>query len=166
MISKVYIALGANLGDRAANLELAVEHISKLPGTRISAISKVYETDPVGYTEQGRFLNMVIEINTSIEPLILLRELLNIEKLLKRTRDIHWGPRTIDIDILLYGDREINLPDLIIPHPRMFERAFVLVPLRDVYPEREIKGRDIDELISKCDDKEGIRPFRQLRAER
>jgi 2-amino-4-hydroxy-6-hydroxymethyldihydropteridine diphosphokinase len=159
MISNVYIALGANIGNRAANLETVIEYIDKLPDTRVSAQSKIYETDPVGYLDQGQFLNMVIEIHTAFEPLALLKELQNIEKELKRTREIHWGPRTIDIDILLYGDREINYPDLIIPHPRMFDRAFVLVPLRDVYPDKKINGKDIDELIDKCADNNGIKPY-------
>lgn len=161
MTSKAYVALGANMGDRAANLKLAMEYISKLAGTGIGGASKIYETDPVGYAAQEKFLNMVIEVSTSLEPLDFLKELLSIEELLKRKRDIRWGPRTIDIDILLYEDREIDLPELTVPHPRMFERAFVLIPLKDVYPHDKIKGRDMGELIEECADKDGVRLYRE-----
>lgn len=147
------------MGDRKKNLTDALEGISQIDGTYLGNVSNIYETNPVGYVEQGKFLNMVVEIQTDLLPLNLLKELQNIETLLKRTREIHWGPRTIDIDILLFEDVEINHPALVIPHPRTHERAFVLVPLKDVYPYKELNGMDIDELIDKCNDKDGIKLY-------
>lgn len=160
MSNTVYLALGANLGDKEANLEEAVRQISLLESTEIQGVSAMYETEPVGYVEQDRFLNMAVRIKTGLEPLQLLERLQAIENLLKRKRDIRWGPRTIDIDILLYGNAEINEPRLTVPHPRMFERAFVLIPLKDVYGEAGLKGTNIEELIGRCGDKDGVRLFK------
>lgn len=155
----VYLALGSNMGDRERNLSDAIEQISNMGKTILKAVSNIYETKPVGYLEQEDFLNMAVAIETELEPLVLLHKLQEIEKLLGRTREIHWGPRTIDIDILLYNDSKINAPRLVVPHPRMFERAFVLKPLKDIYPGTVIDGMEIDELISKCGDRNGIRLY-------
>ncbi len=100
---------------------------------------------------------MVISVISCLEPEALLQRLLQIELLLKRTREIRWGPRTMDIDILLYGSRRIDLPDLVVPHPRMFRRAFVLIPLMEIYPEQDISGRNLEDMIGQCDDREGVR---------
>lgn len=132
-MSNVYLGLGSNLGDRKKNLDLAVEKIGQLPDTIVIKHSKIYETDPVGYLEQDKFLNAVVKIQTTLAPVALLKRLQAIEYELKRTREIHWGPRTIDIDILLYDEISMDLPELKIPHPRMHEREFVMIPLRDVY---------------------------------
>ncbi len=159
MIHNVYLALGTNLGDRGKELDQAIAYIKRLQGTTVKSISRIYETKPVGYTNQADFLNMVICIQTQTEPLQLLLELQEIESRMKRVREIHWGPRTIDIDILLYDDMEINLPELLIPHPRMFERAFVLVPLKDIYPYTEVFGKNIDELIHNSKDRQGLKLY-------
>lgn len=154
-----FLALGSNMGDRVENLLNAVRYISELENTEVSAVSNIYETEPVGYTDQNKFLNMAAGVRTDLGPLDLLKETQKIENLLKRTREIHWGPRTIDIDILLYGEMKIDLPDLTVPHPRMFERAFVLVPLKEIYPQRTIFGRNIGELIDDCEDRYGVRQY-------
>lgn len=157
MKNEVYIALGSNLGRREKYLTDAAEHISRMTDTAIMRISDIYETEPVGNTEQGRFLNMAVSIDTAFEPLELLEELQKIETSLGRVRTVHWGPRTIDLDILLFNSLNIQLPRLVIPHPRMFERAFVLVPLKDILPHSRIMGMDIDELIEKCGDRDGVK---------
>ena len=159
--NKVYLALGSNLGDRERNLNEAIKSISHISQVNIICISKIYNTKPVGYTEQNDFLNMVLALNVDLKPLPLLDKLLEIENSLKRTRDVHWGPRTIDIDILLYGNEKIDLPQLTVPHPRMFERAFVLIPLKDVYQGEYINGTSINELIMKCNDKDGVKPYKK-----
>ncbi|RCX11266.1 2-amino-4-hydroxy-6-hydroxymethyldihydropteridine diphosphokinase [Anaerobacterium chartisolvens] len=158
---KVYIALGSNLGERESNLRNAVEHISNIDGLTVDKLSHIYETDPVGYLEQDRFLNMVIAAATDIEPLELLGKLQGIEDRMGRTREIHWGPRTMDIDMLIYGDKKINLPCLKIPHPQMLKRAFVLIPFKDVYDCPEVLGADINKLIQSCGDRDGIKLYRK-----
>ena len=100
----------------------------------MTKISPIYETAPVGYTEQPNFLNLCLEIDTELEPKELLKYCLETEQRLHRVRDIRWGPRTLDVDILLYGDKVIEEDDLEVPHPRMSERAFVLIPLNDIAP--------------------------------
>ncbi len=160
MSCDAYLALGSNMGDRERNLIKAIEGIQCIKNTQLQFISNIYETDPVGYTDQERFLNMVIAIRTTLEPLELLDELQYIENSMGRTRDVRWGPRPIDIDILLYEDLTFSHPRLCIPHPRMFERAFVLVPLNDVYKCKKNNNFDIDVLINKCDDKDGVKLFK------
>lgn len=162
-IYDVFLSLGSNMGNREENLLEAVDAISALPKTQVLKLSHVYETEPVGYVEQDRFLNMAAAISTQLEPFSLLERLQDIERSLKRERKIHWGPRTIDIDILLYGSMEICSETLKIPHPRMLERAFVLVPLRDIYPHRELKGKDMDILIEHCEDKDGIKLYKKAK---
>jgi 2-amino-4-hydroxy-6-hydroxymethyldihydropteridine diphosphokinase len=128
----VYLSLGSNLGDRAANLRVALERLSAvLSGLRVSP---VYETEPVDYTGQGWFLNLVVEGQTELFPKLLLARTARIERTLGRVRTVPKGPRTIDIDILLYGDSVVRSPQLEIPHPRMAERRFVLAPLADLAP--------------------------------
>lgn len=163
MMHKVFISLGSNLGDREKNLKDAVVAMSSIEGLKIERISNIYETEPVGYTIQDRFLNMVVSLQTVLTPSNLLEELQIIEQSLKRVRKIRWGPRTIDLDILLYNNRKINLDNLVIPHPRMFERAFVLIPLRDVYMGDTIFGRSFQTLIELCDDKDGVKLYKETR---
>jgi len=160
MGNNVYLALGSNINDREKNLKDAVNMILQMPATSLMAVSGIYETEPVGYVEQDDFLNAVLLIETGLGPVQLLEELQKIEKNLKRTREIRWGPRTIDIDILLYDSMDISLPQLEIPHPRMFERAFVLVPLRDVIPDGKVRGMLIDELLEKCSDRDGVKLYK------
>jgi len=130
--ARAYVALGSNIGNREELLEKAVFALDAHPHIRVARLSAIYETDPVGYTDQPPFLNMVIAVETSLEPTNLLRELLACEERLGRVRQIRWGPRTIDLDLLLYDNVRMEDVDLILPHPRMLERAFVLVPLNDV----------------------------------
>lgn len=135
MKNTVYLGLGSNIGDRCRHLHEAVLLLQEHPDIKVEAASSIYETDPVGYTEQDKFLNLVIKISTNLKPDELLQTMQNVEHRLGRTREIHWGPRTIDLDILLYNQENIETESLIVPHPRMFERAFVLIPLLEVYGE-------------------------------
>jgi len=132
-----FLGLGSNLGDRLQLLKDAVNRLHNQAGIEVTDVSDVYETDPVGYTDQPSFLNIVCRVRTSLTPQELLEVSLGIERELGRERKIRWGPRTIDIDVLLYDDRIIETPALTIPHPRIMERAFVLIPLFDVLSEQE-----------------------------
>lgn len=151
-MQEAYVALGANLGDREASLRGALSKLAAEPGIGLHAISPVYETAPVGFTDQPSFLNMVARVGTEWPPLELLGRLLKIEREMGRVRDIRWGPRNIDLDLLLVGETRMDTPELTLPHPRMGERAFVLVPLRDVWPEgrgfpwvRELGGMSLEQ---------------------
>jgi len=134
---EAYAALGANLGDREASLREAIRRLGDAAGIEVRRISRIYETDPVGYTEQPAFLNMAVALGTTLSPLELLRAMLGIEKEMGRVRDIRWGPRVIDLDLLLYEDVGMETDELTLPHPRMGERSFVLVPLKDVWAGEE-----------------------------
>ena len=124
---RVYLGLGSNLGDKSANLKKAIYYLKK--NIKVVKISAFYKTEPVGYKNQDWFLNCVVEAEAEIKPLDLLKLLKSIEKKLKRVKTIKYGPRTIDIDILFYGDEIIKSKKLIVPHPRMHKRLFVLEPL-------------------------------------
>lgn len=128
----VILSLGSNLGDREANIIAAEEALKELPGVEDIKCASIYETEPVGLEEQPYFLNTCIGFYTDIGPFELLDKIHVIENDLLRTRDVHWGPRTIDIDIIFYGDRVIIRPELTIPHPRWHLRSFVTVPLREI----------------------------------
>ncbi|MBS3985575.1 MAG: 2-amino-4-hydroxy-6-hydroxymethyldihydropteridine diphosphokinase [Selenomonadales bacterium] len=131
---RAYLSLGSNLGDRARMLSFAVEALAATPGIMVRQVAAVRETDPVGYLEQGKFLNTVVEIDTTLSPRELLLAVQRIEEAAGRVRDIRFGPRTLDIDILLYGNKVISEEGLVIPHPRMREREFVLVPFIEIAP--------------------------------
>lgn len=131
----VYIGYGSNLGDRLDNISRALRKVDSLPETEIIAISPIYETAPVGYLDQDDFLNGVCALRTSMEPVVFLEALLGIEKSLGRSRAFHWGPRTIDLDILFFNDLVLQLPNLCVPHPELAKRGFVLYPLYDLAPE-------------------------------
>ncbi|MDP2642632.1 MAG: 2-amino-4-hydroxy-6-hydroxymethyldihydropteridine diphosphokinase [Candidatus Peregrinibacteria bacterium] len=133
--NKAYLSLGSNLGDRDDFLKKAISAIKKTE--KIIKKSKIYETSPVGHKDQGDFLNMVIKIETLLTPQKLLEKLMEIEKKLGRERRIKNGPRTIDIDILTFGNTIVDEPNLKIPHPRMHERKFVLVPLMELTDKKE-----------------------------
>ena len=156
--AKAYIALGSNLGDRKELLRQAIESLHAHPAIAVKETSGLYETDPVGYTEQPSFLNMVIAIETSLEPLPLLRELLACEERLGRIRQIRWGPRTIDLDLLLYDNVRMDQEELTLPHPRMLERAFVLVPLNDVMGQEHPMQPEVEAAAQSAlrDGKDGI----------
>jgi 2-amino-4-hydroxy-6-hydroxymethyldihydropteridine diphosphokinase len=128
-----YISIGSNLGDRKKHIESAIEKLEETEKIEVKRVSGIYETKPVGGPKQGKYLNGAIEIETGLGPRELLTKLQDIEKQLGRKRTIKNGPRTIDLDILLYGDSNIDEPDLKIPHPRMRERDFVMKPLKEIY---------------------------------
>ena len=156
---KVFLGLGSNIGDRKETLCNALRLLSEIPDTEIVRCSNIYETEPVGYTEQDPFLNMAVFVMTFMQPCEFLRELQTIEARLKRVREMRWGPRTIDIDILLFGDLKINDEELTIPHPRMLQRAFVLIPFREIYPEKMIAGMPLEDAINQCEDKNGVKLY-------
>jgi len=131
--SHVFLSLGSNLGDRAAYLAAACDALAALPGTSLLAASRIYETAPQGYGEQPEFLNQVVLLRTRLQPLDLLTQCQRIEKEHGRLRQLRFGPRTLDIDILLYEGVESDDPELRLPHPRMVRRAFVLVPLAEIW---------------------------------
>jgi len=154
----VYIALGTNLGERLANLRAAIE--SMQPEITVLAESHVYETPPWGYEDQPAFLNMVVKAETDLEPELLLNNLKQLEVELGRKQNFRWGPRLIDLDILFYDDLVLELPPLVIPHPRLHERAFVLVPLMDVAPDliHPIFQRRVSDLLTEVN-RQGILRF-------
>ena len=129
-----YIGLGSNMGDKEAHLKAAIAHLEAQPGIKVKKWSSFLETEPWGYLEQERFLNAVAEVGTLLTPEELMSELLRIEQVLKRERVIKWGPRTIDLDILLYDDLVTQDEFVTLPHPRMTEREFVLEPLCEIAP--------------------------------
>ena len=133
-MNKVFIALGSNIRPRDQYLERAIERLGNEDSVTIIRQSSIYKTKPVGYVEQEDFLNQIIEIETTYSALELLRVCQRIENDLERKREVRWGPRTIDLDILLYNQENIMMDQLYIPHPRMHERAFVLVPLVELDP--------------------------------
>jgi 2-amino-4-hydroxy-6-hydroxymethyldihydropteridine diphosphokinase len=141
-VERAYIGIGANLGDREATIEQALELLSARPGVELAAVSGLRETEPWGYADQPAFLNAAAAVDTSLAPLDLLAALLAVERELGRTRTgPRYGPRTIDLDLLLYGQHVIEEPGLAVPHPRLQERAFALEPLLDLDPDLTVPGR-------------------------
>lgn len=134
-MTRAYIGFGANVGDRQRNIELALHDLSTTEGISLLQVSSLYETAPVGYAEQDWFLNGVAEIETSLSPEQLLERLKQIEAHIGRRHRVRWGPREIDLDLLIYGQRHIATPELTIPHPEMHRRSFVLVPFAEIAPE-------------------------------
>lgn len=162
MSARVYLGLGSNLGDREAYLRRACALLAARPGITIRRLSPIYETAPVGPVPQGPFLNAVLEADTDLPPRELLRAANEVEASLGRVRETRWGPRTVDVDILLYGDLVLEEPDLRIPHPRLAERAFVLVPLADLAPDLVVPGQGpVARLREECKDcVSGVLPWR------
>ena len=136
-----YVAIGSNLRDPAAQVRAGAEELAMLRDTRLAAMSSLYRTAPVGPVDQPDFVNAVALVETALGPRELLDELLAIERRFGRVRDVPNGPRTLDLDIVLYGDKEYADEALTIPHPRMHERAFVLVPLAEIAPDAAVPGR-------------------------
>jgi 2-amino-4-hydroxy-6-hydroxymethyldihydropteridine diphosphokinase len=157
MKHSVYIALGTNLGNRLSNLRAAVRAMP--PEIIVQAESHVYETPPWGYEDQPAFLNMVIKTETDLEPEELLLYLKQLEAELGREQSFHWGPRLIDLDILFYDDLVLDSPPLVIPHPRLHERAFALVPLMDLASEfiHPVSKKSVRELLAEVDSQEIVR---------
>jgi 2-amino-4-hydroxy-6-hydroxymethyldihydropteridine diphosphokinase len=138
---RAYVGLGANLGDREATIAQALTLLSEREGVEVVAVSTLRETDPVGLLDQPRFVNGVAAVETELGPRELLDTLLSVERALGRSRGPRFGPRTIDLDLLVFADRELDEPGLTIPHPRLAERAFALEPLAELDPQLEIPGR-------------------------
>ena len=136
MEERAYIGIGSNLGDRELKLLMAVAELGKMPGTKVTALSAFYETEPVGGVPQDNFYNAVARITTTLPPMELLDALKRIEvEVFNRVDSGHWGPRSMDLDILLYGELVLESDRLTIPHPRLAERRFVLQPLCDIAPK-------------------------------
>ncbi|AZU59874.1 2-amino-4-hydroxy-6-hydroxymethyldihydropteridine diphosphokinase [Neobacillus mesonae] len=167
MENTAIIALGSNIGDRYQTMMQAIEKLTAAADVKLVNTSSVYETDPVGYEDQDVFLNMVIEVKMDLDAFALLDRCLNIELELGRKREIKWGPRTIDLDILTYNQENINHAKLVVPHPRMLERAFVLVPLIEMKPEIKVLGTDkpISASLDELPDREGVRLWKRKNGE-
>ncbi len=149
------------MGNREAWLAGAVGLLDGHPEVRLAASSAIYETEPVGYVDQPVFLNMALRVETRLLPEQLLAFMMEVEQQLERKREIRWGPRTIDLDMLLYGDCRMDSPALTLPHPRMLERAFVLVPLQDVLlPEPCLQAELIRETLDTLEGKEGVKRWK------
>lgn len=168
-MTRAAIALGSNLGDRIEHLDAANEAIESLG--RVVATSPVYETEPIGGPDQGPYLNAVTVIDTELSARRLLGELLDIERSRDRERTEQWAPRTLDLDLLLYGDESVDEPGLTVPHPRMVERRFVLDPLLDVWPEaclpdgtpvQSFRDGVADQEVERFIDESGFNPWKAL----
>ncbi len=158
-MTRFFLSLGSNLGDRAASLAVARARISaEFPGARFSPL---YETEPVGRKDQPWFLNQGVEARSDRDPESLLQWARSLEADLGRTRDVPKGPRTLDVDILLCGDRVIDRPSLTLPHPRLLERRFVLVPLFDLDPDLKVPplGITVSDALRRLSDVPVVRPF-------
>ncbi|MEO6462712.1 MAG: 2-amino-4-hydroxy-6-hydroxymethyldihydropteridine diphosphokinase [Candidatus Eisenbacteria bacterium] len=163
---KAYVGLGSNLGEREATIRTAIDELSRLPDTQLVQISSLYDTAPVGELDQPNFLNAVAVLETGLDARSLFWNMLLIERRLGRVRQPgrRFGPRTIDLDLLLFGDEAIDAPDLKVPHPEMVRRAFVLVPLVEVdphavHPELGLTMRD---LLSRLDSPPSVRRMSRL----
>ena len=157
---QAFLSLGSNLGDRLATLQQAVDLLDAEPGIVVVASSRVWETDPVGGPEQPDYLNAVISVDTSSEPQDLLAACHRVEAALGRVRDIRWGPRTVDVDILTIDAMSVDEDDLTVPHPRMTERAFVLLPLLELDPDPVLPdGRHLTAIPLGPGAADGVRPF-------
>ena len=157
-----YVALGSNLGDREAHLAATIEALRARPGIRVTAVSKVYETAPVGPPPQGPYLNAVVRLRTRLAPRALLACLLEIEAAEGRLREAgRWSARTLDLDLLFYGSLTLDEPGLCLPHPRLHERPFVLEPFRDLAPRlvHPRLGKTIEELAQKVHDPGAVVAF-------
>ncbi|MBQ6935562.1 MAG: 2-amino-4-hydroxy-6-hydroxymethyldihydropteridine diphosphokinase, partial [Clostridia bacterium] len=135
---KALIGIGSNIGDRKAHIDTAIEALNHIPSVKVLRVSSLYETSPWGYVNQENFYNGVIEVETSLSPNGLLGVCLGIEAGVGRIREIKNGPRILDLDLLLYEGKESTTAELTLPHPRMFERDFVLIPLKELYPDMKV----------------------------
>jgi 2-amino-4-hydroxy-6-hydroxymethyldihydropteridine diphosphokinase len=149
---RAFVGLGSNLDDPERQIEMALAALDAVPSTRVLHCSQRYRTKPVGYADQPDFVNAVAELETGLEPQALLHQLLALERAQRRVRGRRNGPRTLDLDLLLYDQRELDEPDLTLPHPRMHERAFVLVPLHEIAPQANVPGHGrVSALLAQVD---------------
>ncbi|NQT27707.1 2-amino-4-hydroxy-6-hydroxymethyldihydropteridine diphosphokinase [candidate division KSB1 bacterium] len=160
---RAFLGLGSNLGDRQKMIEAAEFHLNQEDGIRVVNRSSLYESDPWGKTDQPVFLNRAIEIDTQLDPKKLLQIIQQIENNLGRQRQEHWGPRTIDIDILLFSLQTIDLPDLQIPHPEISGRRFVLEPLAEIALKQIVPGfqQTVEILLQQCSDTGRVQLFQK-----
>jgi len=152
------IALGSNIGDKAGNIDRAILLLTESGDVRTISRSRSYRTPPWGKTDQDWFVNACVSVITDLSPHELLRRCLDVEKQMGRERSERWGPRVIDLDVLVYDDVEMADKDLVLPHPHITGRAFVLAPLADVAPDLEIAGRPVTEWLARID-AEGVTPI-------
>lgn len=162
-----YLSLGANIGDRFGHLKKAIQLLKQIHGISIDSISSIYETEPVGFVEQPAFLNMVVGGTTEFTPEQLLQTVLEVERKQGRVREVRWGPRTLDIDILLYGQEIIADGNLEIPHPRMQDRLFVLIPFAEIAAEQPIpignnRFQTPSQLLENVKDKSGVYKWKDI----
>lgn len=160
-MKKAYIGIGTNIGDRLNNIENAVKSLGLLPGTQVTKVSSVYETEPWGYTDQDDFLNACVEVETNFSPKALLGACLGIEAAFGRERPFKNAPRIIDVDLLLYEGVTMDEYELILPHPRMHERSFVLIPLKDILETLQFNDINLKESYENCD-KNGVKKYSDM----
>jgi 2-amino-4-hydroxy-6-hydroxymethyldihydropteridine diphosphokinase len=162
-MSRIFIGLGSNLGDRAKYLHQALWELENLHQTTVKKYSSIYETEPVGVKEQPKFLNMVVELDSTLRPDDLVRELKEIEHRAGRTLGEHWGPREIDLDLLYYGGEMLNEAELQVPHPEISNRRFVLVPLKEIAAEFQdpLRHLSVEELLQRCSNTSAVRKTNQ-----
>ncbi len=159
----ICLGLGSNLGDREGNIAAAVARLAAWPGVSVEKVSSLYETAPVGYTDQPDFLNAVIAVVTTLGPRELLTACLAVERGLGRERSVRWGPRTVDIDVLFYDDVVLDSDELTLPHPRFHERCFVLVPLAEIAGDAPVfAGKTAAELAAACCGDGAVRLYGKL----
>jgi len=155
--TQIYLSLGSNLGDRMRNLSAALGALA--PDVQVVSVSSLYETEPVGVLDQPAFLNMALAAETSLDPFTLLQAVKRVEEAVGRTPTFRWGPRVVDVDILLFGDRTMHTDRLTIPHPEISRRAFVLVPLAEIAPDlvEPVSQQTISQLRDKVPGLESVR---------
>ncbi|MFJ7978554.1 2-amino-4-hydroxy-6-hydroxymethyldihydropteridine diphosphokinase [Peribacillus sp. JNUCC 23] len=162
-----FLSIGSNVGDRSEYIKEAIRLLHEEKEVKVLQTSSLYETAPIGYIDQPQFLNAVILVNTGLSAVELLNVCQEIERKLGRKREIRWGPRTLDLDILLYNHENIETERLSVPHPRMVGRAFVLVPLLEINPTIMLPTTDtpLNDILEKLEDKEGVQLWKQKSGE-
>ncbi|MBD8038636.1 2-amino-4-hydroxy-6-hydroxymethyldihydropteridine diphosphokinase [Solibacillus sp. A46] len=162
-MTTAYLSIGTNIGEREQNLQDAVKLLLSHKEITVTAISSIYETAAVGFTEQADFLNIAVAVETSLNAFELLAQCQKIENDLGRVREFRWGPRIIDLDILLYNNEKYETENLVVPHPRMFERAFVLVPLEEIMTQKCGMLVSVQKALLALDiEKEGVKLWKKI----